>query len=907
MKIKFAFLGILTALSLFAAEYKLSPASGIKIDGKLDEQSWQAANTISNFVLLKNSGKTTPSEKTEVKMLTDQDALYFGFKCYGLEDLSDDLKGEVTNAWANDLVEIFIAPTAGKDEYYQFALTAGGAYWSQFFAEAGNIKPDPYKPGFQLATGRTSDAWILEVRFPYSAFYMTSAAKTARNWAINVARYSRPKKSHATTENSSWANLQGSFHETKKFNMVTGIPPKPAKFDMLIPTVTFGTQGRNDKGFNGILDVEISLASAPAGKYTLETMGQKISANLKKGSNNVTLPATFEKDGRTPIALTVKNAAGEVVCDRKYPVLVDATAYALNFTSPQYGGHFYPGEDTSWLAGNVKVNTAEKEVTLTVAGKAYKLPVKNGLASFKVNVAKEKGDIPLSVGDINTVVKHVNDARAWIRDGKIIVAGKAQYQLGWYGGPGWITSKAVLEKFPTTASKHPITLIPWTTLDPGRLLTFNIEKEEVVFDRKPSQKVLDATKKAIEKNRLNPAYSYYLSDEPECRGLSPIYLRHLYRYIKELDPTRLVVIISRDPVRYIDCCDIINPHPYLSPSVMPSGERLYGCTPQRLRDMCASVEKLNRPDKALMLTPQVHSYSFNNVFADYPTFDETNVSVWSSVVHGGQGITPYIWYDHFSRPGVNLGCDFIYNSLYYLNDYITAPEQKRLPGDEGRMFVNGKKTMYVICNVYNEPKEYAFETKCRQLFRFRSNEVFKPSKGKVTLSLKPYEVYVLTSEKEESKLPSEADVRAAIDKAEYERTHRGNILFGKARTIEVDFPPSKPYTRIRPLEQQDKMFDGNIMVDAWEPHNIDFKAAWYEMSFTDEVPQFSKARIYGHDIQDLTLKIWKFGKWVVPEAKRTSTGKYDLELDFGKTLRTVKIRLEFTKKDIELYEFELLK
>ena len=270
MKIKFAFLGILTALSLFAVEYKLSPASGIKIDGKLDEQSWQAANTISNFVLLKNSGKTTPSEKTEVKMLTDQDALYFGFKCYGLEDLSDDLKGEVTNAWANDLVEIFIAPTAGKDEYYQFALTAGGAYWSQFFAEAGNIKPDPYKPGFQLATGRTSDAWILEVRFPYSAFYMTSAAKTARNWAINVARYSRPKKSHATTENSSWANLQGSFHETKKFNMVTGIPPKPAKFDMLIPTVTFGTQGRNDKGFNGILDVEISLASAPAGKYIFD-------------------------------------------------------------------------------------------------------------------------------------------------------------------------------------------------------------------------------------------------------------------------------------------------------------------------------------------------------------------------------------------------------------------------------------------------------------------------------------------------------------------------------------------------------------------------------------------------------------------------------------------------------------
>ena len=190
MKIKSVALCILATLSIFAAEYKLSQAVNIKIDGKLDEQSWQEAKTISDFVLLKSSGKTTPSEKTEVKMLTDKDALYFGFKCYGLEELSDDLRGEVTNAWANDLVEIFIAPTAGKDEYYQFALTAGGAYWSQFFAEAGNIKPDPYKPGFQLATGRTSDAWILEVRFPYSAFYMTSADATAcvKSTCFNMAK-----------------------------------------------------------------------------------------------------------------------------------------------------------------------------------------------------------------------------------------------------------------------------------------------------------------------------------------------------------------------------------------------------------------------------------------------------------------------------------------------------------------------------------------------------------------------------------------------------------------------------------------------------------------------------------------------------------------------------------------------
>ncbi len=908
MKIKTFLISMAAALSLAAVDYPVSKAENIKLDGKLDEQSWLNAKTIDNFILLRASGKTTPSEKTEIKIIADNDALYFGCKCYGLEGLADNLTGEVTNAWANDLMEIFIAPTASRDEYYQFAITAGGAYWSQYFAEAGNIRPDPYKPGFQIAKGRTNDAWVLEVRFPYNAFYMTSAAKTAKNWAVNVARYSRAKLGRKT-ENSSWAKLDGSFHEIKKFNTISGLPPKPAKFDMRVPLATFGTTATGKNGFDGILDIQVDLETAPAGKYTVEVLGKTLEANLKQGSNNVTTKANFKVDGRVPVKIIVKNAAGEVVCDRIYPVLIDATAMLLYFTSPQYGGHFYPGEDPSRLKGYIKVNTADKELTLKVADKEYKLTVNNGKAEFDVDVKAYKGDIPVSVGDISTVVKHIHNAKAWIRDGKIIVNGKPEFLLGWYGGPGWITSDAVLEKYPNTSAKHPITFPGWDSLDPGRLLTFDIESEEIVFDRKPSQKVLDATAKAIEKFKDTGRYAYYLSDEPECRGLSPIYLRHLYKFIKEKDPTRLVVIISRDPVKYIDCCDIINPHPYISPSVMPDGERQYSITLPRLRDMLASVEKLNRPDKALMMTPQVHSYTFNDIFADYPTFDETNLSFWSLVCHGGQGLTPYIWYDHMSRPSVNHGCDFLYNSLFYLKDFITSPVQKRLPGDEGRMFEHNGTTMYVICNVYNQEKEFEFDTNFRKLYRFRSDELIK-SKGffnkKVTLKLKPYEVYVLTSKKLGAELSTEKQVRELIAKEEYERANRGNILFGKGRTVELSFTKSRPYDRQNSMEQQDKLFDGNTWVDAWEPIGM-LQNPWYEMAFTDEVPVFSKARIYGARHQDLKFKIWKFGKWIEPEAKRTTEGKYYLELDFGKTLRTVKVRLEFNNKKVQIYEFELIK
>ncbi len=905
------------ALAVGAADLKSGKAGKITIDGILCEDSWKTAAGSGNFQLLKAKKSGVPDMKTEFKVLADSGNLYFGIMCSESEmsKLRCDLKGKPANPWSNDLIELFVAPTGVGDEYYQFVITAGGAVWTQYYGEHGKICPDPYDPDFEYAVKRNASDWTVELKIPFSAFYMTPAGRWKSKWLANIARLR-----HAQYQNSTWSALRNGFHDTDLFNTISGIPAKPSECDLLIRSASFATSGKSSEGYSGTLSAEVVLNQAPEGLYTLEAAGKKASSKLEKGSGTLEIKDVLLKNsGLNRVKLTLRDAAGKIVASRGYPVRIDPRPLVISFTSPQYGGNFYPGDDRSKLEGTVKVNIPAKEIVLEAAGRKYALRMENGMARFSVPLtdSPDSVEVRASSGNesVSAIVRTIGSAKAWIRNGSIILNGSPTFLLGWYGAGGFVMSKALLERYPAPGTKHPVNLPARITAEPGRLLGGDIEKEEVVFDRVPSGKVFAAYAKMLERNRTSPLFVYYLADEPECRGLSPVYLEHLYRFIKQKDPTRLVMIVSREPLRYLDCADIITPHPYISPSVDENGKRTLGISLADVRDMCRSVADAKRPDKALMLCPQVHSYAFHNAYAVHPTFDEFNLCVWASVCEGGQGICPYIYYEHFARPGLNFGADYVYTSLNRLGPLLASAETKPLTVSDsrsvaGRLVRTGENTLLILANTAPEKREVEVSSQAlndvKKLFRFRSSGEIVPENGKLKISLAPCEALILTSKKMDSGLETLESVRARIAKAEHERSHRGNILFGAGRSIELSSPPSRPYDLQSSMEQQDKLFDGICDVSAWMPRNVSGNL-WYELAFTKFTPRFSKARIYGNNLAGMTFRIWKFGKWITPEAKRTD-GRYSAEFDFGKLLSTVKIRLDFQNStDVELYEFELLK
>ena len=52
------------------------------LDGRLDEESWNKADVIENFLQRDPEEGMPASEQTEVRVLYDQENLYFGVRCF---------------------------------------------------------------------------------------------------------------------------------------------------------------------------------------------------------------------------------------------------------------------------------------------------------------------------------------------------------------------------------------------------------------------------------------------------------------------------------------------------------------------------------------------------------------------------------------------------------------------------------------------------------------------------------------------------------------------------------------------------------------------------------------------------------------------------------------------------------
>ncbi len=927
---------MLAGMVCCAGALSVGVAEKISIDGKLDEPSWEQTPKASNFTMLtlRWPKQPKPLADTSFSVLADRDHIYIGIRCE--EPNMDKLRADAQGAgnlrlWADDAVEIYFSPTGSPDEYYQFAVGAGGATFQMFYGEKGVIRPDDYSPIYEAKTFHGNDFWSTEIKIPLEAFYMTKSKFWKSDWLFNVSRQRMNPKTHSW---SSWAVLKNAFNEVERFHKVGKFPMKPAAKDIYIKEIS----GKLATSTQGGLILKTQQEKSTAGTYTLSIESDALEpitpsqVTLREGENRLVIPSvTFKKTGKINVTAVITNQHGQTVAARGYQTPLEFVPMRLDLTAPAYGNAFFPGQPSDRLQGELHFTLPVQSVRITQNGKTTEIPVKSQTAEFDLPIefpADQSLPVKFEVfqDGKNIFCREITIRRlpprphtmVWIvPPGRLVVNGKNTFIHGWYGGQGdWIVSNWLKEKYPTQNDKHPVNMTRWVNLQVNRLLP-GTEARESTRDVLPSKEVLEAVRKRIEDNRNSDFEIYYLEDEPECRGVSSVYLKHVYEYVKELDPYHPVMIISRDPGKYVDCADILNPHPYLNPIVNEDGRRILKSDVETIRRRCREISNTGRKNKIIMLTPQAFSYNIVNTHADYTTFDETNASIWSAICHNAQGITAYIWYAHLGRPSLNFGMDYIYTSLERLNHLLASSEAPLPVGADNplvdvRCVVNSGQYLLAVVNVSPQSQtaivKFASAPSVDRWFGFRENQQLTIPENGLKIDLAPYQVLLLTSQKLDERLSSLSDLRGKIVEAEHERRNRGNLLFGKHRDIEVSSSYSK-YNYQAPLEQQDCLFDGIIDSAAWIPRQ--YEELWYELAFPKFVPRFSKARIYGNGLQGMTLKIWKHGEWQTPSAQITDS-KYCREYNFEKMLSTVKIRMEFQKPQpdssrFELYEFELLK
>ena len=916
---------MLSAVLVNAAERKVEKWQGepLKLDGKLTESAWKKGSVFNDFLPFASEMRSSAEVATKFMVRYDNEYLYFGVECE--EPFMDKVKAQKKPLWFADGIEIFLSPTGKDNSYYQFRVNADKNRFQQYYEEGGGITPVFYAPDWDSAVDLQEKSWSLEIRIPWTAFYMTDSSVWSTSWRLNVARNRRIAR-----QNISWCQLLSKCNEIAKFYFVSGFPRKDQKMDYYFADSSALISQYDGKRYTGEVCVNIESPEKSRVQVKCFADQKEYVQNflLKKGKNNVSLNnISFSKEGKNSVKLILSQGK-KVLARQNFDVNVSYEPLSVKLITPAYRNTFYPGQPAKEIKGSVKVNLPGKTLTAALDnGKVYTFSVPaDRVVNFTVPL-KEMSDgkhslkfkvLPQGIEKTITVSKYSKAPEGmnvgWVENGKLIWNGKPVMPrflyAHYYMGGRAMKQRTDADDLGLTGPERNYRLVSI----PPRLIK-GIEVREGTKDIRPCQELFDKLKQLIEQHGGKNFLFYYLSDEPECRSQSAVYLKHLYEFIKENDPWHPVMICTRAPERYIDCADILSPHPYIGPTFDGTGKRYLNIPVYKVRNYIRAISKSGRPDKIASFTGQFFSYKGLSIYADYPTFEELEAQVWSTLANGARWYCNYAYHDLGDRPVIYEATRYQMTSLRALEQFILSAEYQPLTMKaqfdvaDAVLLRHKNDNLLIVVNLLDKTQKVTVSSdslKSVPLWhRFRMQQTYPGKQAFFTFDLKPYECMILSSKRMDENLPLRSEILSRIAKQEKERVSRPNLLLG--RGLEIELSTSNPPRSS--LGIQNKFFDGTCDMLAWQ-HTKRKGERFIELSFPKFVPEFSKVRLWGYPMKkDIKISIRKAGKWQVPAAKKVTTGKWFVEFDYGTTLKTIRMRIDFPvgKSAQEVYEIEYLK
>jgi len=420
---------------------------------------------------------------------------------------------------------------------------------------------------------------------------------------------------------------------------------------------------------------------------------------------------------------------------------------------------------------------------------------------------------------------------------------------------------------------------------------------ETMQDVMPSEDVLRMLDQRIEENKKRNFAYYYAFDEPECRGISPIYVKHIYDYIADKDPYHVVLLTTRAAGGLVECADWFEVHPYIDPENMEDGRRVYMRPINTMGNYIDDIAKLNRPDKCVGFIPMTFTYQFSSIYADYPTFDELLCHTWAAMIHGGKSLDPYAYHDVNDRAVTYEGVRYLFSSFEALEELVLHGKRTTLlrTGDaEAVLYDNGAEKMFVLVNFNQTPQTVTVDGLSGTWHEFRHNRTITGN----TFTLEPHAVVVGTIVVKGAGLPTYEQTKKRIDELEYARTHGGSLLFDRHNEITITAAGVGASSRF-------KMFDG-------VKDNLALQVAkagerFYELDLTKVKPTFQKVVVSGWQLGGIVLKLRIGGQLVdAPLAEMKNHELSTVTFLLKEAVSPEALRLEFIGPNgMELYEIEV--
>ncbi len=157
-----------------------------RIDGILDDEAWKLAPVATDFIQLEPNEGQPATERTEVRVLYGDDALYVAFRAF--DSSPDSIAAQLTRRDQNsysDRVHVLIDSYFDRRTAFHFAVNPLGV--KQDFYRYDDIHEDSsWDAVWEAATRIDDQGWTAEIRIPYSQLRFGN--QDPQTWGINFGR-----------------------------------------------------------------------------------------------------------------------------------------------------------------------------------------------------------------------------------------------------------------------------------------------------------------------------------------------------------------------------------------------------------------------------------------------------------------------------------------------------------------------------------------------------------------------------------------------------------------------------------------------------------------------------------------------------------------------------------------------
>ena len=263
----------------------------LDFDGRLDEAIYEQVPGISDFIQTEPLEGAPATEKTEVWVFFDDEAIYIAGRCWDTQPhriVATELRRDHGSIWLNQHLAVTFDTFYDRRNAFIFYLNPLGGFFDGLITDERNFNRD-WSAVWDSRTARFEGGWTTELRFPFKTLRYPAAGPQV--WGINFRRVVRWKNEISYLTRLPAALGIWSITKVSSYATLVGLEAPPSSRTIEVKPYLTGDaagapveSGALDRDFGGDfgVDAKVGITSGLTADLTWNTDFAQVEADAQQ-------------------------------------------------------------------------------------------------------------------------------------------------------------------------------------------------------------------------------------------------------------------------------------------------------------------------------------------------------------------------------------------------------------------------------------------------------------------------------------------------------------------------------------------------------------------------------------------------------------------------------------------------